>query len=97
MVRRWCASTHTFLFAHGELTVTLEDIENHWRLPILGDCDPSEIELSPTELKAETILLNYVGKKNISLGASAARLTTWPQRFFMEKDDDLHRAAFVAY
>jgi hypothetical protein len=64
---------------------------------ILGDCDPSEIELSQTELKAETILLNYVGKKIVSLGANAARLTTWPQRFFEEKDDDLRRAAFVAY
>ena len=75
--------SHSF-FAHGELTVTLEDIENHWRLPILGDCDPSKIELSPTKLKAENILLNYVGKKNIFLGASAARLTTWPLRFFEE-------------
>ena len=79
MVRRWCPSTHTFFFAHSKLTVTLEDVENHWRLPILGDYDPSEIELSPAELKAETILLNYIGKKNISLGTNVARLTTWPQ------------------
>uniref|UniRef100_A0A2N9FC47 Aminotransferase-like plant mobile domain-containing protein n=1 Tax=Fagus sylvatica TaxID=28930 RepID=A0A2N9FC47_FAGSY len=55
LVRRWCPSTHTFFFAHGELTVTLEDVENHWRLPILGDCDPSEVELSPAEIKAEAI------------------------------------------
>ena len=46
MIQRWCPSSHTFFFAHGELTVTLEDIENHWMLPILGNCDPSEIELS---------------------------------------------------
>ena len=97
MVRRCCPSTHTFFFAHGELTVTLEDIENHWRLPILGDCDPSEIKLSPVEIKVETILLNYVGKKNISLGTNAARLTTWLQKFFDEKDDDLRRASVVAY
>ena len=97
MVRRCCPSTHTFFFAHGELTVTLEDIENHWRLPILGDCDPSEIKLSPAEIKVETILLNYVGKKNISLGTNAARLTTWLQKFFDEKDDDLRRASVVAY
>ena len=37
LVRRWCPSTHTFFFAHGKLTVTLEDVENHWLLPILGD------------------------------------------------------------
>uniref|UniRef100_A0A2N9GHJ1 Aminotransferase-like plant mobile domain-containing protein n=1 Tax=Fagus sylvatica TaxID=28930 RepID=A0A2N9GHJ1_FAGSY len=35
LVRRWCPSTHTFFFAHGEMTVTLEDVENHWLLPIL--------------------------------------------------------------
>ena len=51
LVRRWCPSTHTFFFAHGELTVTLEDVENHWRLPILGDYDPSEVELSLPRLR----------------------------------------------
>uniref|UniRef100_A0A2N9GEA6 Aminotransferase-like plant mobile domain-containing protein n=1 Tax=Fagus sylvatica TaxID=28930 RepID=A0A2N9GEA6_FAGSY len=70
LVRRWCPSSHTFFFAHGELTVTLEDVENHWRLPILGDCDPSEVELSPAEIKAEAILLDYVGKKECFPGAA---------------------------
>ena len=28
LVRRWCPSTHTFFFAHGEMTITFEDIEN---------------------------------------------------------------------
>jgi hypothetical protein len=97
LVRRWCPSTHTFFFAHGELTVTLEDVENHWRLPILGDCDPSEVELSPAEIKAEAVLLDYVGKKNVSLGTNAARLTTWPRAVFGEKDPTLRRAAFVVY
>jgi hypothetical protein len=97
LVRRWCPSSHTFFFAHGELTVTLEDVENHWRLPILGDCDPSEVELSPAEIKAEAILLDYVGKKNVSLGTNAARLTTWPRTFFGSKDTTLRRAAFVVY
>ena len=97
LVRRWCPSTHTFFFAHGELTVTLEDVENHWRLPILGDCDPSEVELSPAEIKAEAVLLDYVGKKNVSLGTNAVRLTTWPRAFFGEKDHILRRAAFVTY
>uniref|UniRef100_A0A2N9ESA1 Aminotransferase-like plant mobile domain-containing protein n=1 Tax=Fagus sylvatica TaxID=28930 RepID=A0A2N9ESA1_FAGSY len=85
LVRRWCPSSHTFFFAHGELTVTLEDVENHWRLPILGDCDPSEVELSPAEIKAEAILLDYVGKKNVSLGTNAARLTTWPKDIFWQQ------------
>ena len=32
MIWRWCPSIHTFFFAYGEFTVTLEDIENHWML-----------------------------------------------------------------
>uniref|UniRef100_A0A2N9GTA7 Aminotransferase-like plant mobile domain-containing protein n=1 Tax=Fagus sylvatica TaxID=28930 RepID=A0A2N9GTA7_FAGSY len=56
LVRRWCPSTHTFFFAHGEMTVTLEDIENQWLLPILGDQDPAEIALSPEESKVEAVL-----------------------------------------
>ena len=42
----------------------------------MGDCDPSEVELSPAEIKAEAVLLDYVGKKNVSLGTNAARMTT---------------------
>ncbi len=72
-MRRWCPSTHTFFFAHGEMTVTLEDIENHWLLPILRDQDPVELELSPEELKIEAALANYIGRKNIALGTQAAR------------------------
>jgi hypothetical protein len=48
--------------------MTLEDIENHWLLPILGDQDPTEIELSPEESKIEAALADYIGRKNISLG-----------------------------
>ena len=61
LVRRWCLSSHTFFFTHGEMTVTLEDVENHWLLPILGDQDPAEFELSPEELKIEAALANYIG------------------------------------
>ncbi len=75
LIRRWCPSIHTFFFAHGELTVTLEDTENHWMLPILGDLDPAEIELSPEELKVEATLVDYIGRKNTSLGTQAARFT----------------------
>ena len=68
LVRRWCPSTHTFFFAHGKLTVTLEDVENHWLLPILGDQDPAELKLSPDELRIEAALTDYIRRKNISLG-----------------------------
>jgi hypothetical protein len=75
LVRRWCPSTHTFFFTYGELTVTLEDIENQWRLPILGDQDPAEAELSPEELRIEAALADNIGRKNTSLGTQAARFS----------------------
>jgi hypothetical protein len=81
LVQRWCPSSHTFFFAHGKLTVTLEDIENHWLLPILGDQIPAEIELSPEESKIEAALADYIGRKNISLGTQVARFTSWIDHF----------------
>ena len=60
LVRKWCPSTHTFVFAHEELTVTLEDVENHWLLPILGDQGPAELELSPKESRIEATLADYI-------------------------------------
>uniref|UniRef100_A0A2N9G9C9 Aminotransferase-like plant mobile domain-containing protein n=1 Tax=Fagus sylvatica TaxID=28930 RepID=A0A2N9G9C9_FAGSY len=97
LVRRWCPSTHTFFFAHSELTVTLEDIENHWLLPILGDQDPVELELSPEELRIEVALVDYIGRKNIALGTQAVRFTPWMDHFNRVEDASIRRVAFVAY
>uniref|UniRef100_A0A2N9I348 Aminotransferase-like plant mobile domain-containing protein n=1 Tax=Fagus sylvatica TaxID=28930 RepID=A0A2N9I348_FAGSY len=49
LLRRWCPSTHTFFFSWGELTPTLEDVANHWMLPILGEHSFSDIKLSAEE------------------------------------------------
>ena len=49
LVRRWCTATHTFFLSYGEITVTLEDVENQLFLPILGDVDTGALELSPEE------------------------------------------------
>jgi hypothetical protein len=97
LVRRWCPPTHTFFFAHGEMTVSLEDIENHWVLPILGDQDPAKLELSPEESKIEAILADYIGRKNIALGTQAARFNPWMEYFNRMEDPLIRRAAFVAY
>jgi hypothetical protein len=77
--------------------VTLEDIENHWMLPILGDQDPTEVELFFEELKVEAALADYIGMKNISLGTQAARFTPWMDHFMRERDASIRRAPFVAY
>jgi hypothetical protein len=97
LVRRWCSSTHTFFFAHGELTVTLEDVENHWLLPILGDQGPADLVLSPEKLEIESALADYIGRKNIALGTQAARFKPWMEHFNRETDPLIRRAAFVAY
>ncbi len=97
LVRRWCPSTHTFFFSHGELTEILEDVENHWLLPILGDQDPAKVELSPEELRIKAALVDYIGRKNTSLGTQAARFTPWRDHFKREKDASIRRATFVAY
>jgi hypothetical protein len=97
LVRRWCPSTHTFFFAHGEMTVTLEDVENHWLLPILGDQGPADLILSPEELEIESALADYIGRKNIALGTQAARFKAWMEHFNRETKPSIRRAAFVAY
>ena len=97
LVQRWCPSTYTFFFTHGEMTVTLEDVENHWLLPILGDQDPVELELSPEELKIEAALADYIGRKNVALGTQAARFNSWMEHFNRVEDPSIRRAAFVAY
>uniref|UniRef100_A0A2N9GZG4 Aminotransferase-like plant mobile domain-containing protein n=1 Tax=Fagus sylvatica TaxID=28930 RepID=A0A2N9GZG4_FAGSY len=86
LVQRWCPFTHTFFFAHGELTVTLEDVENYWMLQILGDQDPTEVALSLEELKVEATLADYIGRKNISLGTQVMRFTPWMDHFMKEGD-----------
>ena len=79
------------------MTETLEDVENHWLLPILGDQDPAEVELSPEELRIEATLIDYIGRKNTSLGTQAARFTPWMDHFKREEDASIRRATFVAY
>uniref|UniRef100_A0A2N9FHF1 Aminotransferase-like plant mobile domain-containing protein n=1 Tax=Fagus sylvatica TaxID=28930 RepID=A0A2N9FHF1_FAGSY len=37
VLRRWCPATHTFFFAWGELTLTLEDIANHCAADLLWE------------------------------------------------------------
>ena len=97
LVRRWCPSTHTFFFAHGELTITLQDVENHWLLPIMGDQGPADLELSPEESTIEAVLANYIGRKNIALGTQATKFKPWMEHFNREDDPLIRKVAFVAY
>uniref|UniRef100_A0A2N9G1U9 Aminotransferase-like plant mobile domain-containing protein n=1 Tax=Fagus sylvatica TaxID=28930 RepID=A0A2N9G1U9_FAGSY len=87
LLRRWCPSTHTFLFSWGELTPTLEDVANHWMLPILGEHSFSNIKLSAEEEEIAAALRKR----------SSTRLSGWPSHFTQLKGTPVRRAAFVLY
>ena len=88
LVRRWCATTHTFFFSCGELIVTLEDVANQLLFPILGDVDPATIELSPEEEVIEVEL-----KKRMT---GNAKLSYWVSSFSKFSVVARH-VAFVAF
>ena len=88
LVRRWCATTHTFFFSCGELTVTLEDMTNQLLLPILGDVDPATIELSPEE---EAIKFEL--KKRMTKNAKLSYWVSSSSKFSVVA----RRAAFITF
>uniref|UniRef100_A0A2N9GAC1 Aminotransferase-like plant mobile domain-containing protein n=1 Tax=Fagus sylvatica TaxID=28930 RepID=A0A2N9GAC1_FAGSY len=85
ILRRWCTSTHTFFFLWGELTITLEDVENHWLLPVLGDMDPFAVEMSEEETLVEQALM----------ARSSTRINAWSLYFAKGTEPAVRRAAFV--
>ena len=56
LVHRYYNTTYTFFLSCGEITVTLEDVVNQLLLPILGDTDLNDIELSAEEEAVEAKL-----------------------------------------
>jgi hypothetical protein len=87
VLRRWCPSTYTFFFSWGELTVTLEDIANHWMLPVLGEHSFSGIKLSAEEEEVVAALRRQL----------STRLSGWPSLFVHREEIPVRRAAFVLY
>ena len=72
LVRHWCPSLHTFLFSVGELTITLEDVVNNFLLPVFGDENPFDINLSEEDLVLENKLFSHFGGRIASPGGK------WP-------------------
>ena len=88
LVRRPCATTHTFFFSCGELTVTLEDVANQLLLLILSDVDIATIELSPEEEAIEVKL-----KKRMTGNAKLSYWVSSSSKFSIVT----RHAAFVAF
>ena len=88
LVRQWCTATHTFFFSCSEITVTLEDVANQLLLPILGDVDPSSLELSLEEEVEQAEL-----KKRMN---GNAKLSCWVSSSY-KFSVATHRAAFVTF
>ena len=88
LVRRWCSATHAFFISYGEITVTLEDVANQLLLPILGDVDPSALELSSNEEAEEAELRKGMSGK--------AKLSHWVGSF-SKASVTAHRAAFLTF
>jgi hypothetical protein len=81
-------SRHPYLLLRvGELTLTLEDIANHWMLPIFGEFSPSVIVLSAEEEEVAVAL-----RRN-----SSTRITGWPTLFIHHENVPVRRAVFIVY
>ena len=97
LVRCWCPALHTFLFSFGELTVTLEDVVNNFLLPVLGDENPFDINLSDEDLKVEEKLFTHFGGCTASPGGKLARMDRWVMSLSREKDKEVRRVGFFAF
>ena len=53
LVHCWSPLLYTFFFSAGELTISLEDVVNIFLLPVFGDENPFDIQLSTEDLKVE--------------------------------------------
>ena len=97
LVCRWCPALHTFLFSFGELTITLEDMVNNFLLPVLGDENPFDINLSDEDLKVEEKLFTHFGGRTASSGGKPAKMGRWVMSLSCEKDKEVRWARFLAF
>ena len=97
LVCRWCPALHTFLFSFGELTITLEDMVNNFLLPVLGDENPFDINLSDKDLKVEEKLFTHFGGRTASSGGKPAKMGRWVMSLSCEKDKEVRWAGFLAF
>ena len=96
LVHRWSPSLHTFFFSVGELTITLEDVVNNFLLPVFGDENPFDIQLSAKDIKVEEWLFKHFGGRTTSSKGKLARIGKWVVTFSQEKEKSIKQARFLA-
>ncbi|OMO57350.1 hypothetical protein COLO4_35428 [Corchorus olitorius] len=95
LVRRWNRDTHTFIFAFGEVGVTLEDVINLTLLPIHGDNDLDTLRvLSLEEKNWHDILISIIAPTDTQMGPF---LKEWCRHFVNGngRNSPVRREAFV--
>ena len=80
-------------FSFGEL----EDVVNNFLLPVLGDENPFNINLSDEDLKVEEKLFTHFSGRTASSGGKPARMGWWVMSLSCEKDKEVRRAGFLAF
>ncbi|KAK4407304.1 Serine/threonine-protein phosphatase 7 long form [Sesamum angolense] len=60
LVERWRSETHSFHFRVGEATITLQDVQVIWGLPIDGE-PVSGIDLERTSVQWQEYCMQYIG------------------------------------
>lgn len=86
LVRLWSPSFHIFFLSVGELAITLEDVVNNFLLPVFGDENPFNIQLSVEDFKVEKQLFKHFGGRITSFGGKPAKMGKWVATLSQEKD-----------
>ena len=79
----------------GELTITLEDVVNNFFIPVFGNENPFDINLSSKDLKIEDKLFSHFGGCTASSGGKLARMGKWVMSLSQEKDKAIRQAEFL--
>lgn len=97
LVRRWNSATHTFFFACGKATVTLEDVEKILLLPLVGCRRPWPImSVEGSEGIIGQLYTGYGGCDAPPCNKHS-RFAAWVRHFENFDGTLVRRAAFVVY
>ena len=94
-MHRWCPSLHIFFFSVGERTITLEDVDNNFLLPVFDEENPLDISLSSENLEIEDKLFRHFGGRTTSSRGKSARMGKWVMTLSQEKDKAVRQAGFL--